>query len=91
VPGANSPSGTAGARVFEIDHPSGVAGVLVATNVPGEFSPLEAWFAPFGDSSLEGGLDCLVGSLPTKVASDEGTAFPHFPHAAALGGFSALQ
>jgi len=29
--------------------------------------------------------------LPTNVASDKGTAFPHFPQAAALGGFSALQ
>src|SRR6266853_2923348 len=91
VPGANSPCGKAGARVFEIDQPSGVAGVEVATNAACGSSPFEAAFAPFGNSGLETGWGCFAGSSRTKVASDEGTAFPHFPHLAALGGFSALQ
>jgi hypothetical protein len=77
--------------VFEIDQPSGVAGVEVATNAPRGSSPFAAAFAPFGNSAWEAGLGCFAGSSPTKVASDEGTAFPHFPHLAALGGFSALQ
>jgi hypothetical protein len=40
---------------------------------------------------LEAGVDISGASLPTKVASDWGRVFLHFPHAAALGEFSALQ
>jgi hypothetical protein len=94
VPAANSPGGSAGAgaRVAEIDQPSGVAGVFVATNVPSVSSRFAAGADSLGVSDLEvGPAGCFGGSSLMNVASETGVGLPHFLQAAAAGGFSALQ
>jgi hypothetical protein len=63
-----------------MDQPPGVPGVFADAGVGCDCSDL-----PSGVDSLRG------SSSPMNVTSETGVAFPHFPHAAAFGGFSALQ